>query len=87
MYILNSLKNLSRLKEELNQNICTIETRQADYNARELEMINKTDSLQQLIEEHIKARRVSDKSLLDMSVQNQKLNQQNEDLVGEVMIE
>lgn len=87
MYILNSLKNLLRLKEELNQNICTIEKRQADYNARELEMINKTDSLQQSIEEHIKARRVSDKSLLDMSVQNQKLNQQNEDLVGEVMME
>lgn len=47
-------------------------------------MINKTDSLQQLIDEHIKARRVSDKSQLEMSIQNQKLNQQNEDLIGEV---
>lgn len=47
----------------------------------ELEMINKTDSLQQTIEEQIKARRISDKSLLDMSVHNQKLGQQNEDLV------
>lgn len=49
-------------------------------------MINKTDSLQQSIEEHIRARRVSDKSLLDMSIQNQKLNQQNADLVSEVVI-
>lgn len=49
-------------------------------------MINKTDSLQQSIEEHIRARRVSDKSLLDMSIQNQKLNQQNADLVSEVVV-
>ncbi len=68
----------------MNQNICTIEQRQTEYNAMELELINKTDSLQQSIEEHIKGRRMVDKSLLDMSVQNQKLNQQNEDLVGEV---
>lgn len=49
-----------------------------------MELINKTDSLQQSIDDHIKVRRVSDKSLLDMSIQNQKLNQQNEDLVSEV---
>lgn len=51
-----------------------------------MEMINKTDSLQQSIEDHIKARRVSDKSLLDMTVQNQKLNQQNDDLASEVIV-
>lgn len=42
-------------------------------------MINKIDSLQQSIEEHIKA-------LLDMNIQNQKLNQQNEQLASEVRI-
>lgn len=47
-------------------------------------MINKNDLLQQSIEEHMKARRVSDKSLLDMSIQNQKLNTQNDELVSEV---
>ncbi|KAG4068868.1 hypothetical protein HA402_005016 [Bradysia odoriphaga] len=73
-----------KLKEELNQSISTIEKRQTDYNAMELEMINKNDTLQQSIDEHIKARRISDKSVLDMSVQNQKLNQQNDDLVGEI---
>lgn len=62
-----------------------MEKLQADYNTRELEMINKTDSLQQSIDDHIKIRRVSDKSLLDLSVQNQKLNQQNEDLASEVI--
>lgn len=74
-----------RLKEELNQNISTIEKRQADYNALELQMINKVDSMQQSIDGHVKERRVADKSLLDMSVQNQKLTQQNEDLVNEVI--
>lgn len=50
----------------------------------ELEMINKNDTLQQSIDEQLKARRTSDKSVLDMSVQNQKLSQQNDGLVVEV---
>ncbi|KAJ6645776.1 putative glucose-6-phosphate 1-epimerase [Pseudolycoriella hygida] len=74
-----------KLKQELNEHICTIEKVQADQNTKELEMMNKNDSLQQTVEEHIKARRVSDKSLLDLTVQNQKLNQQNEDLISEIV--
>lgn len=62
-----------------------MEKLQSDYNTRELEMINKTDSLQHSIDDHVKERRTSDKSLLDMSVQNKKLNQQNEDLLSEVI--
>lgn len=62
-----------------------MEELQSDYNTRELEMMNKTKSLQQSIDDHFKERRISDKSLLDMTVQNEKLNQQNEDLVSEVI--